>query len=41
MFHGMSDRDAGDVIEAVRKVLNFYSGVEVSGGSGDRDEPRQ
>jgi perosamine synthetase len=26
MFHGMSDRDAGDVIEAVRKVVGSYSG---------------
>ncbi len=27
MFHGMTDRDAEDVIAAVRKVANFYSGA--------------
>jgi perosamine synthetase len=32
MFHGMSDRDADDVIGAVRKVVGFYSGAE-----GNRD----
>ncbi|MGA8428445.1 MAG: UDP-4-amino-4,6-dideoxy-N-acetyl-beta-L-altrosamine transaminase [Candidatus Sulfotelmatobacter sp.] len=33
MFHGMTDRDADDVIEAVRKVANFYSVVN-SGNDG-------
>jgi perosamine synthetase len=28
MFHGMSDRDVADVIEAVRKVASFYAGAE-------------
>ncbi len=30
MFHGMTDRDADDVIEAVRKVANFYSVANTS-----------
>lgn len=33
MFHGMTDRDADDVIEAVRKVAKFYS-VANSGNDG-------
>lgn len=28
MFHGMSDRDTDDVIEAVRKVASFYCGAD-------------
>jgi perosamine synthetase len=38
MFHGMSDRDAGDVIEAVRKVASFYAGAESN--CGNRDQRR-
>jgi perosamine synthetase len=30
MFHGMTDRDAEDVIDAVRKVANFYSAANSS-----------
>ena len=33
MFHGMTERDAEDVIDAVRKVANFYS-VANSGNDG-------
>jgi len=36
MFHGMSDRDAGDVIEAVRKVVGFYSGAESNRNNRDQ-----
>jgi perosamine synthetase len=36
MFHGMSDQDAGDVIEAVRKVVGFYSRAEIT--RDNRDE---
>jgi perosamine synthetase len=36
MFHGMSDRDVDDVIEAIRKVASFYAGVE--GIADNRDE---
>jgi len=34
MFPAMSDRDADDVIEAVRKVVSFYSGAENSINNG-------
>src|ERR1700733_10415803 len=30
MFHGMTERDAEDVIDAVRKVANFYSAANSS-----------
>jgi len=36
MFHGMSDRDTDDVIEAVRKVVSFYSGAESNRDNRDR-----
>jgi perosamine synthetase len=36
MFHGMSDQEADDVIEAVRKVLSFYSAAESAGNDEGR-----